>query len=249
MTTPDPNAKPAVTMDPPPVVPGKEPAAAPETVEVTVGDKTFKLSKEAAEAVTAMQAAATSKVSEYTKQISDLQAQITAAGKPPVKAAPQPGIDTDKMFTDPKAFIADLTAQIKGDVTASLTKAYNAATAERDFWDSFYGANPDLKANDFYVQAVLNREQATLGPLKVSEAITKLADIVKADLLKLAGKAPAGGGTGRPAAEAGTERTPARSQGGSEHSLTTDQPAPNSLTALLKQRREARRTGGKAAAK
>lgn len=218
-------------------IPGKDTPAAPETVEVKVGEATLKVSKDAAEAITALQKSVTDHAAAATALKSQLDA-ATAAG--PAKPAPVAATEEEqynRLFTHPKEFLTEFEKKIKDDLIAGYTQT----TLQRDFWADFYTKHADLKKHDFYVKAVLDRDMGTLGKLKTLEAIEKLGTTVKTELLALGGKP--GTGLTKPAAEGGTEPLKPGSKPESESS-PTDKTPPDTLTGLIRARREARRAGG-----
>jgi hypothetical protein len=203
--------------------------AVPETVEVKVGDKTLKVSKDTAAVITALQQTA----SDAAAAAQVLEAKLKAVPAATTTTAAAPAEENyDRLFQDPKGFVTDLAEKIKNDLRAEYTQT----TLQRDFWTAFYDTHKDLKKHDFYVKAVLDREIAVYGKLKVPEVIEKLGTTVKTELLALGGNK--GGTLTKPAAEGGTERLVVESKEGSEDSLT--EPV-GSLTSLIKQRRAARR--------
>ena len=202
---------------------------APETVEVKVGDKTLKVSKDAAEAISALQQS----VSEQAALAAAAEARAKAAA-PAAPEKPQPE-NYDRLFQDPKGFLSDFAKQIKEE----LRSEYTQTTLQREFWTQFYEAHADLKKHDFYVKSVLDRDFDKVAKLKTPEAIQKLGETVKAELLALSG-GKSNPAPQKPATEGGTERLPAESKPESEHSPT---PAGDTLTGLIKARREARRRG------
>lgn len=213
--------------------------AAEESVEITVGDKTFKVSKDAAAAIKASQDAAAEAVSKVSTKLQTVESELqTLKVKPAAPATPDPKANPDRIFSDPKGFIEDLKAEIREEIAG----AYTVDQARKEFWSEFYAANSELKEHDFYVKAVFQREMATMGKMTVPEAIKHLGTAAKTDLLKLSGKSGWAGGPKRPVTEGGneTQRGQSNAESGESQPETTE--TPKSLTGLLKQRREARRT-------
>lgn len=218
-----------------------KPAVAAETVEVKVGDKTLKVSKEVAETIKAVQDAA-------AQSVATIKAEAAAAIKaatpaPKVPAATDAEENYDDLFTKPKEFITKLRNEIKDELRAEYTQT----EGQKDFWRAFYKAHPDLEKHDFYVKSVLDRDLKTLtaGGVTVTDAIAKLGTTVKTELLALGGKSAAG--DARPRTEGGTEGRKPQSNAGSEDSPAPADAPKDTLTGILKGRAEARRKGGKPA--
>lgn len=216
-------------------IPAAATPVAPTEVEVTLGDKSFKVSKEVADALTAVQKSSGESVETLTSKVEELEAAIKAARPTPVPADEEE-LDVNQLFVNPKKFLDEYAAKIKAD----LVTAYTQTTNQDKFWQAFYEKHAELKPHDFYVKAVLSREMKGLSNLSVEKAITKLGDTVKGELLKLSGKSGKGG---KPTTEGGTEHVVRESkEDDSEDSPTEPKPG-GGLVGLLKARREARRQG------
>ena len=225
----------------------------PEQVDLKLGDKSFKVGKDVADVVNAAIAAASQGSGDKDAVIAELQTKlqaVEAAAKPKPVAGTPDADDYNALFVDPKGFLD----KFKGEIIAQMTGAYNANENQKAFWQSFYEARPELKNHDFFVKSVMTRDFDGLKSLKVADAIVKLGDAATAELIKLNGGKPLPKNDNqRPAAEGGTHKGGAESKdgkGGSEHSLTDTQDQPQTLTSILRERRDARRaarSGAKAA--
>lgn len=241
MTTPAAAPAAVVVMDPP--------ATPAEQVDLKLGDKSFKVDKAIADTVNAaIAAAADGTAAAKDEVIADLTKKLQDATKPaPRTDAADPDGDYNKLFVDPKGFLQ----QFKADIVAEMTGAYTANEAQKEFWQEFYRVRPELQGHDFFVKSVMTRDFDALKTLKVPAAISKLGDAVTAELIRLNGGKPLPkNDKQRPAAEGGTHKAGGESKegkDGSEHSLP-DSEQPQTLTSILRERREARRSGRSKAA-
>lgn len=220
-----------------PELEGKTPAAAAEPVEVTLGDKTFKVDKDTAAAITAFKTAADKAGVDAKAQLDALTIQVTkltpkAAATP---AAEGPDYET-LLFTNPKEAIRLIKAEMRDELNGQLS----ATNAQQSFWTEFYVQNPDLKDADWLVKSILTREMPRMMKMQVPEAIKDLSDTVKGEILKLskvkAPKDPKGEVEG--ANESGRTRSKVTDAG---------KDSPTSITDVLKARKAARRAGANGA--
>lgn len=216
----------------------------PQIAEVKIGDKTFKVSADAAAAISAATAAADAQLTGLKSDVAQLKAAVTAATTPREQPAERQEneVNYDEIFTNPKAFFEKHDARVRAAVTAELTGQYRQNEGTKEFWAEFYKANPALKAHDLVVKAVMERDFALLKDLKISEASVKLADAAKTYLVTAGVKLPPN--PTAPAAEGGSGNLPSATESKtneteSEGSLT--ETPPNSLSGIILQRRQARR--------
>ena len=151
----------------------------PELVEITINGHKMKVEKEVAEAYEA----------EREEMEREMREQQKAA-KPQEPSRSDDETDDDDLFwSDPKAW----KEKVKQEVKEEIRSEYSADQSQRDFWRDFYKSNPDLEENDDIVQAVLNKNYETLGPMKTDKAIERLAELTHKKILSIA-QAHGGGG-------------------------------------------------------
>lgn len=223
-----------MTEAPKPVVtaPELQPAPAPEPVEVKVGDKTLKVDKATADALTAYQAAQDAAGVATKAEIKKLADQLAKLA--PVKAANSEPAPTDLdqlIFTNPKEALRLIKAEVLAEVNGELGKT----SAQQAFWTEFYRQNANLQEHDWLVKAVMTREFKTLAPMDVPSAIKHLSTTVKGDILKLGGKSPSP--AKNPGLEGGNELARKSSNAAD---VSESSPTEGGLTSVLKQRRAAR---------
>lgn len=222
-----------------PELAGAAPAAAVEPVEVKLGDKTFKVDKATAEAITAFKTAADKAGVDAKAQLETLSAQVAKLTPKPAAAAVTDGPDYETLlFTNPKEAVRLIKAEMRDELNGQLA----STNAQQSFWTEFYAQNPDLKESDWLVKSILNREMPRMMKMQVPEAIKDLSETVKGEILKLSKvkteKDPKGEVEG--ANESGKGRSKVVADAGKD--------SPTSLTDVLKGRRAARRAGTSGAA-
>lgn len=220
-----------------PELSGAAPAAI-ETVDVELGGKTVKVDKDTATALTDFKKSITDAGVATKSQIDQLTAQIKELQP---KAAPKAADSaklSDLIFTDPDKAVQ----LIKDEIRAELNTTLASTNAQQQFWSEFYRENPDLQDSDWLVKSILNREMPKMGKMLVPEALKHLAETVKGDILKLAGKKQ----KKEPGdvLEGGNERRPRPSKEGEAEGKDS----PTSITDVLKARKAARRAGANRAA-
>lgn len=219
--------------------PAKEqkPAAAPQTVEIEVEGKKIAVQPEvkaaldaAAKAAKDAGVAATEVETRLKAQLDELQKKLEPAKKD--AADPLDGIDTT-LFANPKEAARAIIDRAKEELRAEL----GVSNAQKQFWSDFYEAFPELKGDDLVVKAIMGRDYPDLQPLKVAEAIKKLGESTQAYLLERGVKRekPAKGQK----TETGTESA---GKGTKKDDVSESSPNAGGLTAVLRARREARRS-------
>lgn len=93
------------------------------------------------------------------------------------------------IFEDTDSAIALLKEDIRKEITGELRGAYQKDMGEKEFWNTFYVDNEDLKEDRDLVQATLGSNMTALQDLPVSEASKKLADLTRARILRYKGGA------------------------------------------------------------
>lgn len=242
-----PNETEVVTMGDTVIDEGTQPSpAATEQVEVEIGGQKFKLSPDAAAAVRATQDAATRAAEQTARDLAALKETVAglAPKQPPARTAAQNDLDYDEVFRDPEGFFTKYGERLANQIVAGVRGEYQKDKGQQAFWDEFYKQNKDLEGHRDYVTFVMQRDMATLSPLKVGEAIKTLATAVKTDLLKLTGGKPLkNDSNGRPVAEGGTERGSEPSNGADDVSEPSQAVNPDSISGIIMARRQARREG------
>jgi hypothetical protein len=62
-------------------------------------------------------------------------------------------------------------------VKREVVAMYKSAQGQKTFWEEFYTANPDLRADSAMVQQTISENYEALKDKKVPEAISELADL------------------------------------------------------------------------
>ena len=166
--------------------------------EITIGTAKFRVPKEAAAAIQAMQTAFDQQAKDSTTRIDELGNQITeiASRAPaPIETPAKPGEPqaTDfgaTLFENPNETLKVFGDQIVERITTNLTSQYTQAENLKTFWADFYRANDDLKDDQFLVDAMFSSEWTTIGQLKRPEAIKKLGDLTRERLVAYKGTPP-----------------------------------------------------------
>lgn len=214
-----------------------QPATAPQPVEVEIGGKTVKVDKDTAAAIDAFKKSVTDAGVATKTQIDQLAAQV-AALQPKPAAGEKKGTDYGNLiFTDPDKAVQLMKDEIRAELNGQLA----STNAQQEFWAEFYRENPDLKDADWLVKSVLAREFKNLEKLQVPEAIKKLSETVKGDILKLSKKE--------------TKKDPKATLEGSNESTrekskddnAESKDSPSSISDVLKARKAARRAGAQRA--
>lgn len=208
----------------------------PTEVEVKIGDKTVKVDSAVAAALNAATTAAKEagvSVNTLKAQVAERDALIAAAAKAGQKTEQkaEDGLDV-LLFTNPDKAIEQITQTILQKVSAQQAQT----TAQGEFWVQFYKDNKDLEDADGYVRYVFARDFDTMkkAGLTVGDAMKKLAETSKTEILKISGKQK---GSSRPVGEGGGEGN-SRSNERSESSVSEDLPA--STSSILLERKAAR---------
>lgn len=184
---------------------GKKKEPASKKVKVKVGDTELETDESSAAVINAL-----------NKQTTDLYAYLkgitgTPQAKPAAKEDNKDEYDWEtELFVNPKEALKRLRSEIKEEVKAEMTTAYNGAESSKQFWAAFYADHAELKEHDFYVKAILQRDYAQLENMPASEGATELAKRVKKELLKLSGGKSNADETHRPL-EGGSTRANAKS--------------------------------------
>ena len=194
----------------------------------------------------------------FTREIEHLKGQVQTLSVTSIPAKgskkEEPEDDDDdintKIFENPKEAINKVLAKFEKKIVGMIAESSGkieakqaAASQEKEFWNLFYGDNPELKEHDFIVKALLQRDFAKLGTKTVDEAIKHIATEAKKILLKMPkggdddgkGKSRGVEGAGSRAAPGGK---PAQEEGEGEGEVT-----PDTLSGFLKKRRADRRSG------
>jgi len=160
-----------------------------ELVDVKIGEKTYKVDKNAVTAIAALGDGNNKAVLQEIKRLSDEVKKVTP--KAPAKKQAEAEDDGEEdptiaLFGDTKNYLKKLRAEIRQEVMAEVKAMSTANDTTKTFWTMFYDKHKDLRDDDDFVKLVLNRNQGDLGDLPVEEGMKKLADLTRKELLKVA---------------------------------------------------------------
>lgn len=155
------------------------------------------------------------------------------AAAPPAPKADDFDYDTE-LFTNPKGAVERLKAEIRKEITTEMRGEYNAAESSKTFWNTFYSENADLKDEKLIVTAVLNRDWAKLKDMDAPKAAKHLAEATKKEIMRLSGGKSASDPDFR-GEEGGSNKGP------KPKAPVDDSNTPKSLSAIIRDRQEARR--------
>lgn len=166
-------------------VPNPEnPPAASETREVKIHGRNFQVSADLAQTLEQrdreFDRTLNEKLAQRDRDIQQLRALLP---KPEIKT---PGYDT-LLFEDPNRAIQ----QIKQEIRAELSVAYDQDQKLQAFWRDFYAGNTDINPSDdgIIVRALLNEHLAELAPMRAEDAARSLADLTRKEILRISQKA------------------------------------------------------------
>lgn len=155
------------------------------TEKVTIGDQEYEIDSGLASALEAQR-------EDFQKQHDELRGLMPKRPvvEPEPKLEPKPdGKGWGNMiFDDPERFVQEFGEDIRQKTIDEMKGQYSADQGMRDFWTSFYRENEDLREFDPYVQVSLNRHSSELMDLPVSQAVAKLAEAARSDILSLVNK-------------------------------------------------------------
>jgi hypothetical protein len=156
----------------------------PELVDLELGGKTVKVTKEAAEAFTAFRES-------NDTRFAGLEQQIRSIPRPQAPpAAPSNEYDySTAILTDTKSALDHFGKDLKDQIVNQITEAYSTNQRAEKFWNNFYKKNKDLSEDEdgFLVQSVLNANMGSLGDLPTTTAIVKLGDLVRGQIARIKG--------------------------------------------------------------
>lgn len=212
--------------------PGEEEA---DLVSIKLGDRTFQVPAEMAEAYNA-------EVGRFSTEIE--KAKKTGREAPPARTDDTPPkkdavVDeedlTTLIFTDTKKAIAKITETVRAD----LTKSYQEEQTRSAFWGDLEAENPELKGRRTLVTAVMQEHWNDLKDLKGKDAREKVAELTREEILSLSNQFNKGKSRAKGAAETleGASTGARRPSGSDEDRDNT----PRSLSAALKARKTKRR--------
>lgn len=206
---------------------------APAAEKITLDGAEFEVPPAVAKAIAAARTESEARAAAEATA-TELRRQLEEKGKPPAdKGTGNASDDLETLlFTNPKAALAKVKEEILGEIATNTARS-NAQSA---FWQQFYEKNPELKAADVLVKALMGQEMTKMGPMTVEKAIDYLAETTQSQLLKL-GVTKKGSKKGDPA-EGGTEGAGKASKKGETESESSQT---GGLSAALKARQEARR--------
>lgn len=142
---------------------GKAPPPQPELDELEIGGKKFKLEKSAAEAFRAQQDLTRTELERRDQEIRSLRT-------PPVQPKQEeefytPSLDA-KFFERPHEYLKQVEERAYKRAETELTKRYQSANAEQQFWNDFYRENPGIDRNkdDRIVRSVVEERRQEFAP-------------------------------------------------------------------------------------
>lgn len=195
-----------VTMEPPPPAPpaGEPPAPQPAARrKVKLAGKEIEVDAETADAIEAREQEFSSKLSEQGAELGMLRRQVASPGTPPATPpTPTPKKDLSKlMFEDPAAFITELKADVREEMTAEYRQDQNT----KMFWSGFNKKYPDLEHANNLSRSLMANHYEALQDLTVDKAYEKLADLTKQEITRLS---RASGGSPRTTVEGPSGQRP-----------------------------------------
>lgn len=214
-------------------------AKATAEVELDLGGVKVKVAPSVAAALeTANKAAreAGESAAALREQYNALAAKLDAVAKPTQKQQDELAV---LFFTEPEVAIAKLEERIMEKFAAATAKT----EAQREFWTEFYRANKDLEEHDGYVRYVFQRDFDSMkkSGLTVADAIKKVGETVKGEIVKIRGTRQA---PGKPVAEGKSDA--GNQQSGSESNANVSGDSPNiGLTGSILAERKAARQAAK----
>jgi|TARA_Y100000310_G_scaffold231529_2_gene234112 hypothetical protein len=206
----------------------------PEMVEVAISGDLYSMTREAAEALAADQAA--------NRSEEDI---------PPLKDEREEGGEkrketdyTELIFTDPNEALRLHGEEIAESVRKEMTQAYTQDQARQIFWDDLYTDYPELKEEDHIVKMVMESNWETLKGLKGATVRKKLAELTQEEIIRLANKQKGiGGKSGATSTKLEGDTQPAPAPASEEDAET--EAIPPTLNAAIKERNRLRREGPK----
>lgn len=206
-------------------------AADVELVDLEIDGKSFKVSKDARDALAGF----------VTKRVPDTRpAPKELDEKPLGKKADEeflPGFKDADLFIRPTEFLAAFAGKIREDVKREVRGEYTADQSQKEFWSNFYGENKDLAGHKQLVNTVMMEHKEELAPLTVTQAKKKLAELTRGSILDIVKQFGGDnkGGMGRERVEGST------SGSGRKSAASQQDAAPSSISATIKARQAARR--------
>jgi hypothetical protein len=222
-----------------------------DLVEVTVGGKKFSVPKEVAEHY--------SQQPNYDERFQRIEQALSNLAQPTQKGPKQPsrtatGDDADDEFadvdidtlllSDPKAAAKLIKERAVKAATEQMRGEYTAEQRRQAFWTDFYASNQDLAKYKKLVNMVFSENFSEIGSMTPAQAAKKIAEYTRQEIINIRGDAPTSNRKAdRTRSEPGTMSVPRASAGDDD---PQDDGKITSLSALLRQRAEARRAGRKA---
>ena len=140
--------------------------------------------------VKALQARMLDMEKRHSEELAALRRQI-----PPVQPkTPAPGRVEQKtdwgslMFQDPDKAAQLLKEQAKNEIREEMTSTYQRDQGQRQFWQEFYEAHPDLKEDRDLVTTTLNGNLSDLANIPVEQAMERLAELTRNRILRYRNK-------------------------------------------------------------
>lgn len=233
--------KPAATPAPEPIQggPGGEPEQRPEPklVAVKYGGREMQVPEDVASAWSEREREFEQRFSRQGAELGDLRkrwqsVEETTRSSTRREEPKEPDINT-LWFENPQK-AAEL---IEQRITSGIESRYRQDQALKGFWDGFYRANDDLREDEWVVQGVFRDHFDEIADLPRTKAQEKLAELTREKILRLTRKVkPASDHDRRDLLEPASGERPPRPAARDEDE------GPQSISAVLSQRRAARQT-------
>jgi len=166
-------------------------AAPADEPKIIIGDRSFGTKEEAwAYAQDLQQKVESEGIANdmYRQGIKDAMLGQPEGNKVTEEVEPEDNFD-EEFYSDPQAYMKKMQEQADTKAKAIAQKMLDDRDADANrvketqaLWDSFYGANEDLRSKDLLVQAVLSKDWAAYEHLQPKAAMTKLSAAVRTEL-------------------------------------------------------------------
>ena len=120
---------------------------------------------------------------QVTELGNSLRSELGASKKQVAAAAEgqKNAINWDDFYSKPEETMRAFAKEVRNQVVAEISEAYNVDNSRKDFWMGFYEGNPHLKGYHNIVNAILTDKQDAWAKegINVGEAYTRMADIAE----------------------------------------------------------------------
>lgn len=198
-------------------------------------------------------------VTGFSREIDTLKGQVQAglvANAHPVKGKKEEAKDEydyeTQLFVNPKEALSRLRSEIKAEILEEADKKnkdrdtkLSAEQSEVEFWREFYSEHKELKDDDIFVRAILNRDFSKLASMKVKDVYDYLAKETKAMLVRHAASSkgdPESKSREVEGAGPGKKSESGKKEEGKDEEIDLSNAT---LSAFIKSRRAVHRAGGR----